>query len=614
MKSFKDLRKTFHRERSSSRSASFSTTAKQAATLQPPKQVIRATSDYVSSSPYELSFQKGDFFHVLVDTPSPQQPGWIEACNPMINVRGLVPSSHFEVLQRSSPSSAFSLMSRSDANPNGAPVLPASKAADGASTSAQPARAPGGVYATVLYDFVAERPQELSVQKGDAVVIVAQSNYEWFVAKPLWRLSAPGLIPVSFVEIRNPATDEVIPNARHVIDQGLVPSLAQWEQMNERFRQNAIPLGKLDSMPANESTTRSSGSRAPSDAGSAAHEDPGVVAPLMSSQRDSQRSASNEPILPMGILTAATVDAFRMERSDCWFCIRASYASALTSSKSPDVYQGHEVRELLLYRLYEDFKEFHTALTETFGAHVSKETGGAQYSLPSLSLFPRSLNTMQAGEARAVLDRYMGELCTLPEGALRSSAFRAFLEPRLGDQWLVSASPFLPNYAPRVSGTPQDLDTSFENSSFSFSNTSGSRSLHMASGFSAIDADRQHHQTPRSRTWGSESQDPSTSPTLDNLKLGTPVESPAQETPPPYHRVKIMRRGDPGQLIAVRMPSNYSHQTLLAKAQEKLGADIRSLRSNQTNGSADISSDQDLAAWLHASLTSRKKLLLYADV
>ena len=208
----------------------------------------------------------------------------------------------------------------------------------------------------------------------------------------------------------------------------------------------------------------------------------------------------------------------------------------------------------------------------------------------------------------------MGELCTLPEGALRSSAFRAFLEPRLGDQCLVSASPFLPNYAPRVSGTPQDLDTSFENSSFSFSNTSGSRSLHMASGFSAIDADRQHHQTPRSRTWGSESQDPSTSPTLDNLKLGTPVESPAQETPPPYHRVKIMRRGDPGQLIAVRMPSNYSHQTLLAKAQEKLGADIRSLRSNQTNGSADISSDQDLAAWLHASLTSRKKLLLYADV
>lgn len=34
----------------------------------------------------------------------------------------------------------------------------------------------------------------------------AQSNQEWFVAKPIGRLGGPGLIPVSYVLILNMAT------------------------------------------------------------------------------------------------------------------------------------------------------------------------------------------------------------------------------------------------------------------------------------------------------------------------------------------------------------------------------------------------------------------------
>ena len=55
------------------------------------------------------------------------------------------------------------------------------------------------VYGVVQYDFNAERPDELEAKAGEAIVVIAQSNPEWFVAKPIGRLGGPGLIPVSFI-------------------------------------------------------------------------------------------------------------------------------------------------------------------------------------------------------------------------------------------------------------------------------------------------------------------------------------------------------------------------------------------------------------------------------
>ena len=37
------------------------------------------------------------------------------------------------------------------------------------------------VYAIVQYDFVAERPDELDAKKGEPIVVIAQSNHEWYV-------------------------------------------------------------------------------------------------------------------------------------------------------------------------------------------------------------------------------------------------------------------------------------------------------------------------------------------------------------------------------------------------------------------------------------------------
>ena len=61
---------------------------------QPPKKVIRATDNYRSRAPQELSFSKGDFFHVIKEVDDASD--WYEANNPLSGARGLVPKHLFE--------------------------------------------------------------------------------------------------------------------------------------------------------------------------------------------------------------------------------------------------------------------------------------------------------------------------------------------------------------------------------------------------------------------------------------------------------------------------------------------------------------------------------------
>ena len=74
-------------------------------------------------------------------------------------------------------------------------------------------------------------------------------------------------------------------------------------------------------------------------------------------------------------MISASVDAFHYEPNDYWYRLRVSYVSTLSSADAPDKPQGHEVRELVLYRLYEDFIEFHTSLAhELMGNNPSNDS------------------------------------------------------------------------------------------------------------------------------------------------------------------------------------------------------------------------------------------------
>lgn len=102
------------------------------------------------------------------------------------------------------------------------------------------------VYGVVLYDFNAERADELEAKAGEAIIVVAQSNPEWFVAKPIGRLGGPGLIPVSFVDIKDTATMQSVPDPLEAVRKAGVPRVEEWKKFAAEYKNSSISLGKFD--------------------------------------------------------------------------------------------------------------------------------------------------------------------------------------------------------------------------------------------------------------------------------------------------------------------------------------------------------------------------------
>jgi hypothetical protein len=102
------------------------------------------------------------------------------------------------------------------------------------------------VYGVVMYDFNAERSDELEAKAGEAIIVIAQSNPEWFVAKPIGRLGGPGLIPVSFIELRDMGTGKAIENPENAIRQAGVPKVEEWKKMATAYKNSSITLGKFE--------------------------------------------------------------------------------------------------------------------------------------------------------------------------------------------------------------------------------------------------------------------------------------------------------------------------------------------------------------------------------
>lgn len=184
---------------------------------------------------------------------------WYEACNPLHGTRGLVPVSYFEPVGKTVRDSGSSTKSVTPSQPT-APhdsgyaersVTSPNPADDAARPPMRMSKSMGKgsgamVYGIVMYDFKAERPDELEAKEGEAIIVIAQSNPEWFVAKPITRLGGPGLIPVSFIEIRDMTTGQAVPDAQEAVQRAGVPKVEEWKKMAADYKNGSIPLGKLE--------------------------------------------------------------------------------------------------------------------------------------------------------------------------------------------------------------------------------------------------------------------------------------------------------------------------------------------------------------------------------
>lgn len=241
-----------------------------------PTKVIKALYDYRPQGPKELQFEKGDFFHVLEAPLEVDQHGWYEATNPMTNQRGMVPKLYFEVFNRSGhQSQAGTLGSQrvSGGSVLAAPSQPydigqgslhniQQQTIQNLQQNGPQARENRTLYAVTLFDFRAEREDELDIVPGEHLVICAHHDYEWFIAKPINRLGGPGLVPASYVKIvdkYNPLAQMDAGNDMvSVITHFRIPTVEEWKELTAIYQASTHPTGTGSTVPSQNSDSRSS--------------------------------------------------------------------------------------------------------------------------------------------------------------------------------------------------------------------------------------------------------------------------------------------------------------------------------------------------------------------
>ena len=551
---------------------------KSSLTIAPPKKVIRAVRDYVPQSSRELAFSRGDFFHVI---GAENDRNWYEACNPATNMRGLVPVDHFEVLGKtvSGPglNNAMSGLTLNDSNSrsgnyNGHGNGNVSTAPLSATVPSGPKATP--VYGVVQYDFVAEQKDELNVKAGESIIVIAQSNHEWFVCKPIGRLGGPGLIPISFIEIRDVATGRAVENIEEFVTKSGVPKVEEWKQKLGEYKSKSIPLGQFESK-------MNGTSQGPH--------------PHQSTQTKSGGySPMNSPATLLSV-REARIEQFSYTNGRYWYWVRAVMEDG---------------RHRNLCRYYEDFYHFQIALLATFP--VESGSTGRDRILPFIPGPTQYVTDAIAGERKDDLDLYVRELCLLPQHVKTHELVKSFFSPREGDVESSRAT----NTAPKPSG-------SRESSAGRNSQTSQNRGSNQTQQSFDSHGSGQHRTQPLSRVGSSPTGNSSqtsigmakthTEPTRKNLTLsGSPTDT--QENPyitrqaPPFIKIKIFFQDD---IIVIRTPPDVSYGHLIEKMTERLGKPFSSVRYRDSMSGElyDIANDGDLLVALQAS----EKLVLIAD-
>ncbi|EGG04919.1 uncharacterized protein MELLADRAFT_116922 [Melampsora larici-populina 98AG31] len=223
-------------------------------------EIIKSIKSYKATHSLEISFQSGDAFSFLGQRSDQAGHLWFEACHLKSGARGLVPSTCFESLHQevlktshhqstpswsatNSPTSPTRIISSSQPKVN-------HQHATAASLASSRAYQKNPLFGTVKYDFTAERTDELDAKRGESLVIMAHSESQWFVVKPIGRLGGPGLIPLNFVEVKDMVSGHPLrlKDLKEVILKKGVPDIDAWKASTAAYKVNSISLGTFDNL------------------------------------------------------------------------------------------------------------------------------------------------------------------------------------------------------------------------------------------------------------------------------------------------------------------------------------------------------------------------------
>ena len=574
-----------------------------------PLQVIRALYDYTPQNPasQELPFSKGDFLYVI---SRENDTDWYEACNPQIAAaRGLVPVAYFEVIGKTERQSAGSV--RSDENQdqhdsgfaesNGNTV--AHRRSDSTNTTRAQAHAQtrmstmgknagAMVYGVVKYDFHAERPDELEAERDDPVIIIAQSNPEWFVAKPIGRLGGPGLIPVAWVQLKDMVTGKPVDDPLDAVQRAGVPKVEEWKKMAADYKNSSISLGQLE--PQQQQMMDGMGRMSMGQAGSqqsiqsSTSQVSTLVAPvtrrLTFQQTNSQRgtrqptraSQQHQPLLaPM----SASLPRYCFDNDMYWYIIEC---------------QMEDGKHWELSRYYADFYDFQIALLETFPEEAGNR--GKVRTLPFMPGPVAHVTDAISNGRRQNLDDYIKKILSMPPHISKCGLVRQLFAPRPGD-FEIDPNALGEDY--RLSGTSQQStqDPTIRQS------LGGPPHRAMAPPTAHISPTQASHQRgpsqPSSNIMSSApngqsylqpmNHQPSSISQTSAASSGGPNPNPGGAI-----KIKVFFQED---IIAIRVPQDIGYQALKDKLRDRLKVNediVVQYKDEPSSCFADLTSDADL--------------------
>ncbi|KAF2673399.1 hypothetical protein BT63DRAFT_431559 [Microthyrium microscopicum] len=401
-------------DKGESKSSHASVPPKDAIAIVPPKKVIKALYDYSAPDARYLSFSQGDFLHVV---EREDDPTWYEACNPLQGTRGLVPAQYFEIVGKQARNSGGSQKS-DQFIPVGTHDSGYGGGAGAAATPPNPMRmskslrnAGAMVYGVVMYDFKAERPDELDAKEGEAIIVIAQSNPEWFVAKPITRLGGPGLIPVSFIEIRDMGSNKAVEDPQEAVRRAGVPKVEEWKKMAADYKNGSIALGKLE--PGAQGMQQ------------------GMERMSLNGSGQSQQEKSQQSQGVNG--SGYGLQTFRNEN-----LLSAVRASVPRYCFADDVFwfivevEMEDGRHWELQRLYQDFYDLQINLIQAYPREAGN-VPGVERSLPYMPGPVTYVTDNISNGRRANLDEYIRNLLKLGQHITSDFLVCKFFAPREGD-------------------------------------------------------------------------------------------------------------------------------------------------------------------------------------
>ncbi|KAL2832436.1 hypothetical protein BDW59DRAFT_104969 [Aspergillus cavernicola] len=576
-------------------------TPKSAIAILPPKKVIKALYDYhpEPGNTQELAFSKGDFFHVI---SREDDSDWYEACNPLIpTARGLVPVTFFEVISKTQRDSSGSIdlgkikephdsgfadRATSSGSEFGSSSSRSYQSHPAFSRSSTMGKLGGGamVYGIVQYDFQAERPDELDAKAGEAIIVIAQSNPEWFVAKPIGRLGGPGLIPVSFVELRDMQSGQAVTDPLDAVRRAGVPKVEEWKKMTAEYKNSSITLGKID-MPISMQSAAPGMERMSvrQSTDHMSHMSQNGPPPVYHNRNASKVSLTQQPShqsqpsyhQPLVAPVAASIPRYCFDNDKYWYIIEA---------------RMDDGRCWELSRYYHDFYDFQITLLTQFEEEAGNR--GKPRSLPFMPGPVTHVTDAISNGRRQNLDEYIKKLLSMPSHIARCTLVRQLFAPRPGD-FEIDPSAF--GEDARFSGGSHHSGHEID--------PSASRQSSQPQMNGPSERSSQHQRSQPSGSHLNGNPPPMIRQQSSLTQVSTTSSTPAL-------KVKVFFQDD---LIAIRVPGDINVQQLKEKLMDRLKINdeiVLQYKDEPSGTFVDLISDSDL----DTAIQRNSKLTLYVGL